>query len=667
MNNYVIAKYIRLSMDDAVSESLSIPNQHLILDRHIEELDIPNATVLEFVDNGYTGTNLERPAVQEMLELVRCGGVNCIVTKDFSRFARNAMESGYYIEQVFPLYHVRFIAVGDYFDSSDYKDGTGGIDVAFRFLMHEHYSKDLSMKVSSALRVLMENGEHIVGGAIYGYRKNDSGKWELDPEPAEVVKHIFQYALEGLSTSQIRDKMYEARYLPPREYSDIKLGKDIMPKYNWGTKAIHRILTNEQYTGSYIAGKHKSKHIGGKGQIKTDKSDWIIFPDSHPAIVSKKDFSIVQDMLKHPKELAPVKPVPNKHSEMLRSRTASGHKTPTNAPYGYTRLDGGKWIIDDFAANIVKNIFDMALNGLSSWEISEKLFEAGYASPSEYFQLIRRQNITPTNRWRTLRIREIIKNEAYTGDFISGRTYQDINGKKYHAPKSEWIVIPDMHPPIISKELFHKVHGVFEQNKRKNMRRRNYLLQGKISCGCCGYALSYSDAGFNKYVCPHSRTNATTDCRKINVYAHELEEAVMTIIKKKAELVLESGDLSGLRKIDKGEKRVADCENQIRQCVEQRQNLYEQFIQGEIDRDDFNKLKDDCAAQIDKLNNRLSLYKQSERDKQANKKAVALASEALSETANPQDIVNAFVEKVMVFPNNHLEIHWKFVNFTAGI
>jgi len=115
MTDYIIAKYLRLSMDDAVSESMSIPHQRLMLDEFIEELSIPNATVIEFADNGYTGTNLNRPGAQEMLDLVRCGKVNCIIVKDFSRFSRDSMESGYYIEQVFPLYGVRFISVSDCF------------------------------------------------------------------------------------------------------------------------------------------------------------------------------------------------------------------------------------------------------------------------------------------------------------------------------------------------------------------------------------------------------------------------------------------------------------------------------------------------------------------------------------------------------------------------
>ena len=107
MVDYVIAKYIRLSIDEAKTESVSIPHQRRLLDQHIEDLEIPNATIMEFVDNGHSGTNMERPAVQEMIELAQGGRIHCIVTKDFSRFSRNSMDSEYFIAQVFPLYRRR--------------------------------------------------------------------------------------------------------------------------------------------------------------------------------------------------------------------------------------------------------------------------------------------------------------------------------------------------------------------------------------------------------------------------------------------------------------------------------------------------------------------------------------------------------------------------------
>ena len=142
MSEYVIAKYIRLSLDDAKTDSMSIENQRLLIDRYIAELGLSDASVIEFVDNGYSGTNFERPAVQELLELVRAGKINCIMVKDFSRFGRNAIETGYFIERVFPLFHVRFISVSDGFDSAEHAGDTGGMEVAFKFLMHEYYGCD---------------------------------------------------------------------------------------------------------------------------------------------------------------------------------------------------------------------------------------------------------------------------------------------------------------------------------------------------------------------------------------------------------------------------------------------------------------------------------------------------------------------------------------------
>ena len=131
MRKYVIALYIRLSVEDIKTESLSIPNQRLILREKAMSLpEWDNGEVLEFVDNGHTGTNFERPAVQELLTMVQAGSIDCIIVKDLSRFGRNSIETGYFIERVFPLYHTRFISVSDDFDTVNFKGDTGGIDVA---------------------------------------------------------------------------------------------------------------------------------------------------------------------------------------------------------------------------------------------------------------------------------------------------------------------------------------------------------------------------------------------------------------------------------------------------------------------------------------------------------------------------------------------------------
>ncbi len=198
MRKYVIALYIRLSVEDIKTESLSIPNQRLILREKAMSLpEWDNGEVLEFVDNGHTGTNFERPAVQELLTMVQAGSIDCIIVKDLSRFGRNSIETGYFIERVFPLYHTRFISVSDDFDTVNFKGDTGGIDVAFKYLISECYSRDMSMKTKSAKYAKMRRGEYQSVICPYGYRKSADGRMEPDENVAGNVRLIFEWAAEG--------------------------------------------------------------------------------------------------------------------------------------------------------------------------------------------------------------------------------------------------------------------------------------------------------------------------------------------------------------------------------------------------------------------------------------------------------------------------------------
>ena len=181
MQKFVIAFYIRLSLEDTKTESMSIPNQRAILREHAMSLaEWDRAEVLEFVDNWHSGANFERPAVQELLEMVQAGKIDCIMVKDLSRFGRNSIETGYFIERVFPLYHTRFISVSDDFDTINFKGDTGGIDVAFKYLISECYSRDMSVKTKTAKYAKMQRGEYQSKICPYGYRKSADGRMEID-------------------------------------------------------------------------------------------------------------------------------------------------------------------------------------------------------------------------------------------------------------------------------------------------------------------------------------------------------------------------------------------------------------------------------------------------------------------------------------------------------
>ena len=298
MQKYVIALYIRLSIEDYKYDSLSIENQSLVLHEYAASMpEALNAEIMEFIDNGYSGTNFERPQVQKLIELVRANQIDCIIVKDFSRFGRNSIETGYFIERVFPLFHTRFISISDDFDSSKFKGDTGGMDVAFKYLISEYYSRDMSIKTKSAKYAKMQRGEYQSKICPYGYRKSADGRMEPDPEAAAVVQLIFQLAAEGINATAITRELFRRSIPTPGQYKAARGNHthDISRCHGiWSTSTILRILEDERYTGVYVIGKRAVLEVGGTRSRLKDRESWYIIPDHHPAIIEKAVFDTVQ-------------------------------------------------------------------------------------------------------------------------------------------------------------------------------------------------------------------------------------------------------------------------------------------------------------------------------------------------------------------------------------
>lgn len=196
-----LAVYLRLSLEDTGTndESNSITAQRGIIAQFIQgQPELASMKTVEFVDDGYSGTNFDRPGFKRMMAMVRSGDVSCIVVKDLSRFARNYIEAGDYLEHIFPYLGIRFIAVNNHYDSNQFIGTTGGIDVAFRNFMYEMYSVDISKKVKTSQHMLMRSGRY-VSHCPYGYTKIKGQKHHMvpDPETAPVVRDIFLWAIEG--------------------------------------------------------------------------------------------------------------------------------------------------------------------------------------------------------------------------------------------------------------------------------------------------------------------------------------------------------------------------------------------------------------------------------------------------------------------------------------
>ncbi len=298
MNGY-IAKYLRISDDDIgeeKSESDSIGNQRKVLEYYIENhQELSGYPVKEFLDDGYSGVNFNRPGVQRLLKDVQGRKVACIIVKDLSRFGRNYIEVGGYVEQVFPFMGVRFISVSDNYDSSQ---NPAGIEIGFKNLIHDLYSRDLSRKVKSVKHLHQERGIYSGGGVPYGYRKKESkgAAYCPDPKAAEVVKKIFCLAAEGAAPVQIADELNKEMIFTPGAYKNQSLNQNYRLKNRkknlWTPAQVRGVIQNEVYIGTYIC--HKSTSVRPREMKQNDRSEYLKFEHDHEALVGEELFLAAQ-------------------------------------------------------------------------------------------------------------------------------------------------------------------------------------------------------------------------------------------------------------------------------------------------------------------------------------------------------------------------------------
>ena len=492
-----IALYIRLSLEDEKYDSLSVENQQKILrERAVSLPEFATCEIEEFIDNGHTGTNFERPAVQRLLDMVRSGEICCILVKDFSRFGRNSIETGYFIQKVFPLYHVRFISVSDSFDSAEHKGDTGGMDIAFKYLINECYSRDMSIKSKTAKMARMKRGEYQSKICPYGYQKGANGRLTPDEETADNVRRIFEWAASGLNATQIAHKLYELKIPTPGEIKTMRGSKthDISRVNGvWCMSTVLHILEDERYTGMYIINKRHTVEIGST----------------------------------------------------------------------HVRLND----------------------------------------------------------------------------------------------ESEWIKIPDHHEPIISRELFKVANGKIRRYKQPNKRPRDYLLRGKVYCGCCDHALDLTNGRLFK--CRYSDKILKMACHGLSVPIKELEAVVFDTIRAQASCVIDNGDL---RSADLSVSHQEEYTKKLCDLQERKRELYESFVLSEITADDYKARKSETDVLIADVKNVIAAaaeqaksmreeYEESLRQKK-------IAAELKVADTLTKSLVGLLIKRVYVFPDNRIEIEY---------
>ena len=297
--------YLRLSRDDGdKEESGSITGQRELLRDYISQHPELREYAIR-IDDGFSGSTFERPGFQKMIEDVKAGRTDCIVVKDLSRFGRNYLDAGEYIEKIFPFLGVRFIAVNDNYDSLGEKKSSDDLIIPFKNLINEAYCRDISMKIRSQLEIKRKNGQFLGSFAAFGYLKDeqDKNKLVVDQYAADIVRDIFKWKLEGISPQDIADALNKLGILSPMEYKR-SLGMKYTTSFKtsakaaWSAGTVIRILKNPIYTGVLIQGKETTPSYKVHKRIAKDKSEWTVIEDSHEAIISEIDFDSVQKVLK---------------------------------------------------------------------------------------------------------------------------------------------------------------------------------------------------------------------------------------------------------------------------------------------------------------------------------------------------------------------------------
>ena len=303
-----IAIYLRLSEADGdlgvdhKDESNSIENQRLLLYSYIQNRDDLAGEIKEYVDDGYSGTNFNRPAFMRMIEDAKKGLIQTILVKDLSRLGRDYIVTGDYVEQIFPILGIHFIAVNNRYDSRKNSSGSMSFDMAVSNLINTFYSRDLSKKLRSSNAVRWKKGISTSGQAAFGYRKDpeNKGKFVIDPEAADIVRNIFGLSCRGMNTREICDSLNEEGMPTPHTYHKSK-GKyshaePVTPEAErlWTTEKVGSIIKKYEYTGAMIMGRKRSQTVGAKTGKLQEADKWTVVEDMNPALVSKEDFARAQ-------------------------------------------------------------------------------------------------------------------------------------------------------------------------------------------------------------------------------------------------------------------------------------------------------------------------------------------------------------------------------------
>ena len=455
------ALYCRLSIADKQTGKDSMQSQLALVRQFAESREDELQVIGEFVDDGYSGTNYNRPQFKKMMEGVREGRIQCIVVKDLSRLGRNYLDTSYLIEITIPLYGARLLSVNDSIDSSD--DDFDTILLGLKNLMNQQYAEDISRKVGTQIRFMRSRGEMAGGLTPYGYRRNPED-WKhllIDEETAPVVRKIFQMAVDGKSPGRIAAELNNDHILTPMDHHILQwTGKRPEPQSMWRDRAVFRILHSEVYLGHMYYGETEERQYFGQPVREKKHSEWKVVRNVNPPIVTQEMF--------------------DKAARSKETRERQGELKRGQAPYGYQwdPRKKGYLMIDEEAAAVVRRIFAMKIQGKRMREIAAALERERILTPTDHWIWVNRgQKPKERRHWTQDMIIGILRSEVYLGHMYYDTKRENSTSRK---DLSEWKIVKDMNPPIITRETFDRAADARMTAKKKRGINTKPVIYGYI-------------------------------------------------------------------------------------------------------------------------------------------------------------------------------------------
>lgn len=699
---WVAGLYGRLSvLDNGKVDGEPIESQIAIIEQYVA--GHPELKIVErYIDNGYTGTNFDRPNWERMMADVKSGRINCIIVKDLSRLGRNYIETGRFLERICPKLGIRFISVNDNYDTAEIKS-QDEFAASLKNIVNDYYAKDISLKSGSALKAKRQRGEYIGSYAPHGYLKDPSNKNHLiiNPETAPVIQQIYQWRAEGLGYGTITRMLNERGIPSPGRYrfehgivtNNNKKGSSLL----WNRHALTDILRNIVYIGHLAQGKCTASLARGIPVHRTPESEWDIaylehiFPFLGVRVIAVNDgydskqyegktggmdIAFRNFMYENYSRDLSIKVRSAMHSRMKKGRFVN------HVPYGYQKAPGDKHLMvpDPNTAPIVREIFQSIIRGKSTSQIAKELNTRGVLTPLAYKQ--HRLKPACQNRelmWSHITVLNILKNDKYTGVMTNhtreSRYMRDKNQRR--VPREEWIITENTHEALVTKEEFDAAHAMIREVKRPE-RKSPPACDTVFYCGHCGRKLRKSHGLDTYFACDTQLYQENATCSNIRWSKTDLEAVMLPVYKAQLYLLGERAKELALQgdghPNENWPEMVGKIDREIAACQAQKVQYYEAYRNGDLDRGAFVEQKAALAIRIEHLQGErteIELKRQAQRTQiEARESAKRELSQYLYAThldgALLTESMYQAIDRVKVFSNERIEIRWKFEDLFAG-